>query len=385
MHVVRTLATGGMETVVRRLVSSLDPERFRQSVCTVVACNPEQPPNTICLARHPDEPSFLVPQLTRLLRRERPDIVHSRNWATIEAPIAAKLAGISGVVHSEHGRDLTTMGRQPWRRRLLRRISYGCADRLFCVSKELREYYCRQLAMNPTSFDVIANGVDVERFRPDPQARLKMRGALGANSQTLVIGTVGRLDPVKDHQTLVRVAEKVRLRGVDLRLVIVGDGSQRPLLEKELADRPDLARCTLLAGEVGNVSEWLNSFDVFVLPSLSEGMSNTLLEAMAVGVAPIATAVGGNREVIEDGHSGLLVLSGAVDQICDALIQLSVSHERRCEFGRNARKRIVSDFSIERMLKQYEEMYCDLMESKSCRLRLSRNRPGSHLQRLGNS
>ena len=113
MHVVRTLATGGTETVVRRLVSALDQNCFQQSVCTFVAAAAPQPPHTICLERSADKAAFLVPQLTRLFRRERPDIVHSRNWSTIEAVLAAKLAGIPAIVHSEHGRDLQTMGPQP--------------------------------------------------------------------------------------------------------------------------------------------------------------------------------------------------------------------------------------------------------------------------------
>ncbi|HZZ15848.1 MAG TPA: glycosyltransferase, partial [Candidatus Sulfotelmatobacter sp.] len=171
MHVVRTLATGGTEMVVRRLVGALDPTRFQQSICTFVAAPGLQPLHTICLGRPADKAAFLVPQLARLFRRERPDIVHSRNWAAIEAVLAAKLSGIRAIVHSEHGRDLQTMGPQPRRRRMFRRLSYACADRLFCVSKELREFYCEQLEMKPDRFDVIPNGVDVKQFCPHLEAR----------------------------------------------------------------------------------------------------------------------------------------------------------------------------------------------------------------------
>jgi len=367
MHVVRTLATGGMETVVRRLVSALDPDQFQQTVCTLVPAPCKQPPGTICLGRSPGEAAFLVPQLTRLFRRERPDIVHSRNWATIETVAAAKLAGISGIVHSEHGRDLNTMGPQPWRRLTLRRISYACADRVFCVSRELREYYCQQLGMNPTSIDVIANGVDIGQFSPNPKARSERRASLGIRPRTIVVGTVGRLDPVKDHLTLLRAADATLKKGVDLRLVIVGDGPQRSVLENELKSRSDLGRRTFFTGEVSNVADWLNSFDIFVLPSLSEGMSNTLLEAMAVGVTPIATAVGGNIEVVEHGRSGMLVPAGDAEAICAFLVQLATADEHRRVLGRNARERVMTDFSFERTLKRYAEMYCDLMKARDVR------------------
>jgi len=367
MHVVRTLATGGTESVVRRLLSGLDPDRFQQSLCTLISAPGFQPPDTICLDRTAGEPAFLVPQLTRIFARERPDIVHSRNWATIESVIAAKLARVSVVVHSEHGRDLNTMGRQPWRRRVLRRVSYACADRVFCVSQELKDYYSREIGLPSRSFEVIPNGVDVERYRPDQQARAERRAALGAGPGTTVVGTVSRLDPVKDHSTLLQAAEMALKSGVDLRLVIVGDGTQRAALEKELASKLNLSRRTLFAGEVRNVADWLNSFDVFVLPSLSEGMSNTLLEAMAVGVAPIATAVGGNPEVVEHGHSGLLVRPGDAKEICDHLVRLATADEWRRDLGGNARQRIVARFSIERMLEQYEEMYCQLMKPENLR------------------
>jgi len=181
------------------------------------------------------------------------------------------------------------------------------------------------------------------------------------------VGTVSRLDPVKDHSTLLQAAEMALKSGVDLRLVIVGDGTQRAALEKELASKLNLSRRTLFAGEVRNVADWLNSFDVFVLPSLSEGMSNTLLEAMAVGVAPIATAVGGNPEVVEHGHSGLLVRPGDAKEICDHLVRLATADEWRRDLGGNARQRIVARFSIERMLEQYEEMYCQLMKPENLR------------------
>jgi sugar transferase (PEP-CTERM/EpsH1 system associated) len=366
-------------------VSALDPDRFHQSVCTVVAGSGALPRNTICLERAPHEAAFLVPQLTRIFARGRPDIVHSRNWATIEAVLAARLARIPGIVHSEHGRDLQTMGRQLRRRRLLRRFSYSCADRVFCVSEELRDYYCRELGLGPTSFEVIPNGVDVEHFRPNAQARADGRAKVGVRTGTLVVGTVGRLDPVKDHSTLLRATEMALENGLDLRLVIVGDGPQRAAIETELASKADLRRHTLLTGDVQNVADWLNVFDIFVLPSLSEGMSNTLLEAMAVGVAPIATAVGGNCEVLEHGHSGMLVQPGNAKDICDLLIQLAAASERRCELGRQARERVIARFSVERMLKRYEEMYCELKKPRSERLAAERVRRDSYVRHLRDS
>lgn len=384
MHVVRTLATGGTENVVRRLLSTLDPDRFEQRVCTVVASPSGSSIGAISLDRDPHRSAFLVPQLVRLFRRERPHVVHSRNWATIEAVIAAKFAGVAGVVHSEHGRDLNTMGRQPMRRRLLRRMAYASADRVFCVSQELRQYYSRELGISLDSFDVIANGVDIRQFCPDPGVRQKRRAQLEIAPGTFVVGTVGRLDPVKDHRTLIRAAASAIAAGVNLHLVIVGEGSQRSVLENEVEAWPELARRTAFTGEVRNVAEWLNAFDAFVLPSLSEGMSNTLLEAMAVGIACVATAVGGNVEVVENGRSGLFVRPGDVAGIRDCLVRLACVEELRHRLGWYARERIISEFSLDRALRRYEEMYCSLRPQKMTRSEFSRGKIESSAQKLEN-
>ena len=368
MHVVRSLGTGGTENGVRKLLSGLDPDKFEQKVCTLVRCDHSTPAGSLCLDTATDKFELLVQKLARVFLRERPDVVHSRNWAAIEAIAAAKVSAVHGIVHSEHGRDLRTLGRQPFRRRLIRRISYSCADRLFCVSQELKEYHCRELGWGADKFEVIPNGVDVRQFRPDAPARAEVRAKLGAEPKTLVVGTVSRLDPVKDHSTLFRAAEMALEKEIELRLVIVGDGTQRRVLEDELASNPDLLRRTTLAGDVRNVAYWLNGFDVFVLPSLSEGMANTLLEAMAVGLPVVVTAVGGNTEVVENGCSGLLVQPKAAARICEYLVQLAGADEWRRRLGENARRRAVTQYSLERMLRRYADLYCELMEPRGKRV-----------------
>jgi sugar transferase (PEP-CTERM/EpsH1 system associated) len=361
IHVVRTLATGGTEGVVRKLLAGLDPELFEQKVCTLVKSgNPASEEH--CLNSATGKLEFLVPYLAQVFMRERPDVVHSRNWATIEAIAAAKLSVVPAIVHSEHGRDLSTQGAQPIRRRLLRRLAYGWADRLFCVSQELKDYYCRELKWGRDVFEVIPNGVDVEQFRPDDRARAEIRAKLQAGPKTMVVGTVGRLDPIKDHLTFLRAGEMALGKGLDVRLVIVGDGVQRAQLESTLSRNSNLARRTTLTGDVRNVAQFLNGFDVFVLPSLSEGMSNTLLESMAVGVPPIVTAVGGNTEVVEEGRSGLTVDPRDAERICDYLVQLAADEPYRKRLGHNARQRVSRQFSIARMLDRYTRMYCELTQ-----------------------
>ena len=362
MHVVRSLQTGGVENVLRRLMSGLDPNRFQQTVCTLIRTSDVYPTGTLCLNRPANRAAFLVPQLRRIFAQQQPDIVHSRNWAAIEAIPAAKFAGVPVVIHSEHGRDIETMNKQPRRRRMLRRLSHRWTDRMFCVSQELRDYYCREMSLPAGALDVIPNGVDAEEFQPNVQARMDVRGKLRAGEGTLVLGTVSRLDPVKDHITLLEAASKGLQAGLDLQVVIIGDGPQRAVIEAFLASRALLRQRTLLTGEVRNVGQWLNGMDIFVLPSLSEGFSNTLLEAMAVGVPSVATAIGGSLEIIEHGRSGLLVTPRDVDGIANCFVHLAKAWEWRLELGRNARERIVTHFSLKHMLQRYDQMYCELME-----------------------
>ena len=374
MHVVRSLATGGTERGVRKLLAGLDRNLFEQLVCTVVAgpaLDCETDTRIVSLGRAPQQTGFLVPDLVRTIRKEKLDIVHSRNWGTIEAVLAAKIAGVPAVIHSEHGRDLQTMGAQPLRRRVFRRFCFQCADRVFAVSRELRDYYACQLKFSADRITTIPNGVDTHHFRPDASAKARIRRILQATPGTLVVGTVARLDPVKDHYTLLRAVKLAAEQNPDILLVLVGDGPERAGLEHEVQSSKRFADRVRFVGESPEVSQWLNGLDVFVLPSLSEGMSNTLLEAMAVGVPTIATRVGGNAEVVEDEISGVLFTPGDVQGLAAQLLELASDERRREALAFGARRRIEACFSLDRMLAAYSQMYRELVGHEGMAQRLS--------------
>jgi len=299
---------------------------------------------------------------------ESPDIVHSRNWGTIEAIPAARLAGVKAVIHSEHGLEASALPRQPWRRKITRRVAYRIADRVFAVSDGLRAYYEEQLDLSPGSILTLPNGVDTARFQPDSHARKRIRLRLNATESTLVVGTVGRLDPVKDQHTLLLAAERALLAGVDLRVVLVGDGPMSASLKDRALSTPLLAANTVFCGAIENVAEHLSAFDVFVLPSLAEGMSNSLLEAMSVGVASIATKVGGNVELIEEGVSGLLIDPGATESLAGYLQTLATHPCWRRKLGRKARKRVEDRYSLQRMLASYGNLYQQTLGSRRTRV-----------------
>ncbi|HKT52471.1 MAG TPA: glycosyltransferase [Candidatus Angelobacter sp.] len=359
IHVLHRMAAGGTELALSRVISGLDPQRFENIICTVAPA-PVGIANgfhCISLNRTGRKTGSLVADFARLFRKFKPDIVHSRNWGAIEAVLAAKLARVPRVIHSEHGRDITTMNGDPWRRRVFRRFAYGLADEVFAVSRELREHYSAQVGSAKSRIGFVPNGVDTERFHADEEARIRMRSQLGISPTAFIAGTVGRLDPVKDHKTLLRAAELLGSSETDSHIVIVGGGPEHEMLRALIVASAALRGRVHLAGESAQPEHWLNAFDVFVLPSLSEGMSNTLLEAMATSLSCVVTNVGANPDLVDDGKSGYLVPVGDAKAIADRIFQLAIDPQLRARMGQRGRLKVTQEFSMARMLENYTRLY----------------------------
>jgi len=374
MHVVDSLGTGGTEGGIHKVLSGLDKALFEQTVCTVVPYKNSETTGgerLVSVLKSQGRRQMLVGQFKRMFELERPHIVHSRNWGAIEAIVAARLGGVRGVVHSEHGLESSTYLGQPLRRKAIRRFSFAWTDRVFAVSRALRTYYVQQLRIAEERIGVIPNGVDTDRFRPQPETHLAARERWRASSSTIVIGTVGRLDPVKDHYTLLKAIDLLLAMGVDVHLVIVGEGPEREALQASIRTQNSCAAKVTFVGETSNVVSYLNSFDIFVLPSLIEGMSNALLEAMSSGIACVASRVGGNSELIEESSSGLLFDAGNAQELADRLKMLALNPQYRQNLGENARKRVEKSFSLHRMLHNYTCLYTDLVASSCSRFGIS--------------
>jgi sugar transferase (PEP-CTERM/EpsH1 system associated) len=374
LHVVNRYETGGTEHGVLKIVNGLDSRFFEHRICVARGYIPEVADahglrGRIFVAGNA-EPGFqwLVFRLRRIMRAYRPHIVHSRNWGAIEAIAAARLARVPVVVHSEHGYELDMLEGLPWRRRLLRRGLYSLADAVFTVTRELRDYHASQASVQSERLRVIYNGVDTRRFSPDPAARQEARRKFGLPPESFLIGTVGRLVPIKDHAALLRAAEILGTKGVDVRVVIAGTGPEETRL-RQLADTtPTLAGRVHFLGACENVEEVLRSLDVFVLPSVSEGMSNTLLEAMASGLPVVATRVGGNPEIVEDGVSGLLCPAGDATELARLIDRLVNRPELRHSLGVAARQSVTSKFSLEKMISDYRDLYLELAHRRGLSL-----------------
>jgi sugar transferase (PEP-CTERM/EpsH1 system associated) len=357
MHLLHTLGVGGMEVGITKLVNSLDPSRVSSSICS---CCPgdslkQRLRHDIRLfefnRRQGNDP-VLVARLCRLLRRERPHVLHTHKWATLcEGVIAARLSGVPLIVHGEHG----TLETRAHNIRLQRWI-WGRVDQVLSVSSRLAERIARDVGFPLERIKVIRNGVDLSRFKPG--ARAAARAALGLPLDGLVIGTVGRLVPVKDQRTLLEALSLVQNHRVPFSAVLTGTGPLRDTLVAQ-ANTLGLGDVYFL-GNRFDVERVLAAYDVFVLSSESEGLSNTIQEAMACGLPVVATRVGGADELVDETRSGFLVPPRDPVALAEAILCLALDRSRRESMGAAGRRRAEACFGLDRMVREYETMYLNL-------------------------
>ena len=312
------------------------------------------------LHKRPGKDPALYVRLWRLLRQLRPDVVHTRNLSALEGQLVAALAGVRARVHGEHGRDVFDLHGANRKYNILRRVIRPLVGRYIAVSKDLAGWLVDTVGVEPRRVEQIYNGVDVDRFHPRAEGFRAVGPAGFFTGSEIIIGAVGRMVAVKDHLTLVRafidlIGGTPRLRG-RARLVIVGEGPARAECFALLADAGAEA-LAWLPGERDDVPDLMRTFDVFALPSLGEGISNTILEAMATGLPVVATRVGGNPELVEEGVTGTLVPVGPHRALADALRTYVDDIALARRHGANARRCAEERFSIDAMVAGYLSVY----------------------------
>jgi len=364
LHVLSCLGMGGTEHGMFKVIRGLGHTEFEHQICAMRGVDE----NFVRQMRVPvrvsavgsAEPGFQFPlfRLVQLMKEFRPHIVHTRNFGALEAIAAAWLTGVPVAIHSEHGYELEILGGLPVRRRLLCGAVYRMADQVFTVTRDLKNYHSTQSRLSPSKFRVIYNGVDTEIFSPRPEQASALRREIGIPAERIVIGSVGRLVPIKDYKTLLQAAEILVRQGKNVHVVLVGSGPEMPKLQAHVAASTDLAGRVEFVPASNRVADLLNAMDIFVLPSISEGMSNTILEAMATGLPLVVSRAGGNPEIV--GSVGGLFDPRDVKALADHLSQLVDSNSLRREYGQAARRRAVDQFSLSGMVRTYRDMYVDL-------------------------
>jgi sugar transferase (PEP-CTERM/EpsH1 system associated) len=362
VHVLRSLETGGQEMMCARLVECLDPRRHRPVVVSLQGEGHlggelrERGIEVRCLNAPEGFRAGLVWRLADLLWRTGARIVHCHNRkAFLYGALAARLAPWVRVVFTKHGASFWEGGPAARLGRALVRRSHA----VVAVSEDIAGPLREEGWTSPGRLRTILNGVDTDRFRPHlpPPA---LPDALGLRPEHRVIGTVARLSPEKDQATLLRAFAPVAQSIPVARLLIVGDGPERGALEA-LAAELELREHVIFAGERPDVARLLGAMDVFALPSLSEGTSLTLLEAMASGLPVVATAVGGTPEVVADGQTGFLVPPRDPAALAEALKQTLADQDAARRMGSAGRQTVLERYSLAAMVDAYTGLYEELV------------------------
>jgi sugar transferase (PEP-CTERM/EpsH1 system associated) len=362
MHVVDLLALAGMEYGVIKLVNCLDPKVFSPSICclrirnadTGLLLNPGIP--VYEMNKRPGLDLGLVFRLAALLRSQKVEVVHSHNWPTyFHAVIAAKIARTPVLIHGEHGRDDREM---PIRRLLINRLLAKSVDHFVAVSSDLAGDLAKLWRVSPARISLIANGVDLDRFAVDA-SHDGLRHALGLTAENRVILNIGRLRPVKDPWTLLRAFATVHARMKEARLLIVGSDQGTGVQEKLETFARDLGiRDTVMfAGVRQNIPAFLNLSDIYVNCSVYEGMSNTILEAMAAAKPVIATSVGGNPELVKHGETGYLVPAQDDRLLAARMLDILTDPQLKRSMGAAGRRAVEVNHQLSGMVERYAELY----------------------------
>ncbi len=371
MHLVNRFDTGGLENGVVNLINHLPG--FRHAVVAVTQITEFRArvtaPGTrfIALNKPPGQGLWLYPKVWRLLRQLRPAVIHTRNLGAMEFQWPAWAAGVPLRIHSEHGWDVNDLGGVSRSNQRLRRFYGMGVHRFVALSQAIEHYLVGAVGLPAASVSRICNGVDTDRFAP---AGVAPEAWPFDRRQHLVIGSVGRMQTVKDPLNLVeaflRLRELCPTEWPRLRLVMLGSGPLIDAARTRLAEG-GAAEQAWLPGDRADVAALLPGFDIFALPSLAEGISNTLLEAMACGCAPVATAVGGNPELIEAGRNGLLVPPSDSEALAAALARLVLQPLERARLAAQSLARAREEFSLARMVAAYGALYAAAGKAPSSR------------------
>ena len=369
VHVLYRFDCGGLQTVLAECIKHMPLERYRHAVvCLTDYTNYADSIRAAGVTLHalhkpPGQGLGAHVKLWKLLRRLRPAIVHTYNIGTIEYNLTALLAGVPVRIHAEHGRDSVEIDGRHRTYNLLRRLISPIIDAFVPVSDDLVDWLRLVVKIPPRKIRMIPNGVDTGRYAPAQDVQT-------ARPQRICIGTVGRADGIKNHAVLLDafrlLLERFPAPPCDLQLTIVGDG---PLLQG-LRDRiasEGLGDRVWLPGARTDVADILRTFSIFVLPSVSEAMPVTILEAMATALPVVASRVGGVPQLVLEGKTGILVQPDDARALADALSLYIRDAGLRSAHGIAGRVHVEDGCSIDAMASAYASLYDECGRKKALR------------------
>lgn len=373
LHVMHRFDTGGLENGIVNLINHMPSQAYRHAVLAMTEVTEFQQRiqrrdvEFISLHKPPGHGVWQYAKLFKLFRELRPHIVHSRNLAALEVQAPAWAAGVPVRIHGEHGRDMGDLDGSNVTYQRVRRFYKPFVHHYTALSRDLADYLVDKVRVSPQKITQAHNGVDIDRFSSDSTGPLAIAGSPFDPAQHWLVGTVGRMQAVKDQVTLARafvhalaVAPGLKAH---MRLVMVGEGPLRYTV-MELLEAANVAHLAWLPGERSDVADIMRGLHAFALPSLAEGISNTILEAMASGLPVVATAVGGNADLVMEGQTGYLVPAADSQAMARQLVALASDPEGSRRMGQAARQRVATVFSMQAMVGTYQQVY----DQQLCRI-----------------
>ena len=366
VHVMYRFDTGGLENGVVNLINHMTVDAYRHTIVALSEVTDfrkrilRSDVEFIALRKPPGHGVWQYPKLFQLFRRLKPDIVHSRNLAALEVQAPAWAANVPLRIHGEHGRDVGDFDGSNLTYQRVRRFYRPFVHHYIALSRDLDDYLVQKVHVPHKKITQAYNGVDTVRFHPAPGGTQPITGCPFDPARHWLVGTVGRMQTVKDQVMLahafvqaIALAPKLRSR---LRLVMIGEGPLRAQAQAAL-EAAGVAELAWLPGERDDVADIMRGLHLFALPSLAEGISNTILEAMASGLPVLATDVGGNADLVVVGQTGDIVPSADPRAMAQRLVEFASDPERALVMGRAGRQRVQASFSIQAMVSTYQAVY----------------------------
>lgn len=372
LHVIAHMSVGGMEQRLKEMVIRYSKDRFHPVVCClrdedVVGWEIEQHGIEVIRLNRMQGKRFdpiIIWMLYRLMKKRGFSVIETHGYqASLYGRLAAWWAGVPVIISSSHNVYQRKAPRRFWINRLLA----GCSDRIIAISERVKEDLVRLERISPEKIEVISNGVDPVLFE-NRMTKEEAREKLSLPRSAFVIGTVGRLSVAKGHRYLLDAFRLVldEENRLDLRLVLIGDGSLRRELERTVSDLGLEKRVSFL-GTRRDVPDCLRAFDLFVFPSLWEGQGVALIEAMAAGIPIIATDYEGVREILTDGVEALIVKPRDPEALKKGILRLLQNRGLQTALAEAAARRARTEFSMERLIRKHEELYLELLDIKGFR------------------
>lgn len=363
LHVVLSMQTGGLENGIVNLVNRSDTEKFQVDILCLRARGElaDRITNPHCRiifdldVKHSIKGA--IQQVHKVCREGGYHIIHSHGWTTLLASYLGRFfSGTPIIINGEHG----TMYFDNWKQVCVQRFLFKRVDLNLSVCAALRDEVARRFNVSKSLFKPILNGVNTEKFQPDDHKRQQMRVALNLSDDTFFVGSVGRLVECKNYPNLIRGFALFAKLAPNVKLALVGDGPDRIAIE-ELIEELNISDQVMLLGRRNDVPDLIRAFDVFVLPSFREGLSNTVLEAMSCGKPVVVTRVGGNPEIVDEGRTGFMYDVDDDEQLAGHLNYFYKHADKLSLFSEQSRQHIVHNFSLDGMVRNYEQTYLDVV------------------------